>query len=129
MPRGRPKKTSNKTTSKPTKPTKIVKKVVPQTYNALDFEHTGIAKFNPRNLFEEWGLADLHKEDSKIDKKLYKKVKKATPRRPAVEEVTVTCPFCKKRVAILENDFGNYNYSIPNDSMLPTFKCDKCSGN
>lgn len=116
MPRGRPKKTLNK-------------KPIPQTYNPLDFEHTGQAKFNPRNLFEEWNLTNLHKEDVKIDKKLYRKVKKATPRRPPVKNITVQCPFCHKSVEILETDANSYSFTIPNDSTFPTFKCDKCYGN
>ena len=121
MPRGRPKKITNTVTK--------TKKNISQAYNALDFDHTGAAKFNPRNLFEEWGLADIMKEETKIDKKLSKKIKKATPRRPAIKYEKVVCPFCQNVIRITENEKEMYAFTILNDSPLPTFKCDRCMGN
>jgi hypothetical protein len=129
VPRGRPKKSSTTNTRKSKKQKKTVKVDVPQEYNALDYDYTGQAKFNPRNLFEEWGLQDTLKDESVIDKKLYKKDKKPTKRRPPVKKVTVICPICNKNAEIMSNQVNDFAFSIPNDSILPTFKCDKCLGN
>ena len=123
MPRGRPKKVAKPTTNK------TKKTVTPAVYNALDFDHTGTCRFNPRNLFEEWGLVNAEKNSSAIDKKLNKRIKKATPRRPPVKSVNVVCPFCNKKSKMLETEVDLYCFTIPNDTTFPTYKCEKCMGN
>ena len=124
MPRGRPKKLLKQTTNK-----KVAKTKTPPTYDALDFEHTGTCKFNPRNLFEEWGLVNEEKNISIIDKKLNRKNKKATPRRPPVKMINVVCPFCQQKNKLIESEADLYCFTIPNDTSFPTYKCEKCMGN